>query len=376
MFLRQLFWNGFDGVNPEFTRIFQAMAKSANSVIDLGSYLGYYSLIAAKMNPSARVFSVEPLPDSIAYQKQLFKFNGADNVQICPVGVAMKSATVPFYVPDRSLSRIPNIGSLTNRNGPGTFYEDRGSDTIHTEVLTLPDLVQKYEIPQIELIKFFVEEMEVDIFAGGKSILGNWNPDLRDFERYIAVKNFPTIRALREVPGFDRWASRNFAPTRRRLEFEVPVFEFEGVMTGHRLPSTDAGSMRASMGFRTPFLSRAMQETIAEFDPLALMKFGQKSVFRRLLKRYLPDQMVDLPKRGFVFPSDRFEWVGRDRAPPTKLVPRELVEQIWRNRSKPGWRALATRIAMLSEFENWVPGRLPQNPGQTKPAEPAASAAS
>ena len=178
MFLRQLFWNGFDGVNPEFTRIFQAMAKSANSVIDLGSYLGYYSLIAAKMNPSARVFSVEPLPDSIAYQKQLFKFNGADNVQICPVGVAMKSATVPFYVPDRSLSRIPNIGSLTNRIGPGTFYEDRGSDTIHTEVLTLPDLVQKYEIPQIELIKFFVEEMEVDIFAGGKSILGNWNPDL------------------------------------------------------------------------------------------------------------------------------------------------------------------------------------------------------
>ena len=154
------------------------MAKSANSVIDLGSYLGYYSLIAAKMNPSARVFSVEPLPDSIAYQKQLFKFNGADNVQICPVGVAMKSATVLYYVPDRSLSRIPNIGSLTNRFGPRTFYEDRGSDTIHTEVLTLPDLVQKYEIPQIELIKFFVEEMEVDVFAGGKSILGNWNPDL------------------------------------------------------------------------------------------------------------------------------------------------------------------------------------------------------
>ena len=199
---------------------------------------------------------------------------------------------------------------------------------------------------------------------------------VRDFERYISVKNFPTIRALREVPGFDRWASRNFAPTRRRLEFEVPVFEFEGVMTGHRLPSTDAGSMRASMEFRTPFLSRALQETIAEFDPQALMKFGQKSVFRRLLKRYLPDQMVDLPKRGFVFPSDRFEWVGRDRAPPTKLAPRELVEEIWRNRSKPGWRALATRIAMLSEFENWVPGRLPQNPEQTKPAEPAASAAS
>jgi FkbM family methyltransferase len=178
VFLRQLFWLGFNGANPEFARIFQALAKGATSVIDLGSYLGYYSLIAAKMNPSARVYSVEPLPDSISYQKQLFKINDVEDIQICPVGVAKETSSLPFYIPDRSLSKIPNIGSLTNRFGEGTFYEDRGSATISIDVLTLPDLVKKFSISRVDLIKFFVEEMEADVFKGGEPLLREWKPDL------------------------------------------------------------------------------------------------------------------------------------------------------------------------------------------------------
>lgn len=178
VFLRQLFWLGFDGANPEFARIFQALAKGSTSVIDLGSYLGYYSLIAAKVNPSARIYSVEPLPDSVSYQKQLFKINDVEDVQICPVGVAKESGSAPFYVPDRSLSKIPNIGSLTNRFGKGTFYEDRGSATIAIDVLTLPDLVKKFSISPVDLIKFFVEEMEADVFKGGEPLLRKWKPDL------------------------------------------------------------------------------------------------------------------------------------------------------------------------------------------------------
>ena len=178
VFLRHLFWLGFDGTYPDFTRIFQALSISAESVIDLGSYLGYYALIAARMNPSARVFSVEPLPESVNYQEQLFKLNGIGTVTVCPVGVAKTSGVVPFFVPDHSLSRIPNIGSLTNRFGPGTFYEDRGSNSLDITVLSLPDLMEKFEIGHVDLIKFFVEEMEADVFEGGEPILQKWKPDL------------------------------------------------------------------------------------------------------------------------------------------------------------------------------------------------------
>jgi asparagine synthase (glutamine-hydrolysing) len=191
--------------------------------------------------------------------------------------------------------------------------------------------------------------------------------NVREFERYLAIKNFPAIDALRQVPGFENWASQTFSPTGHRLEMEVPIFEFESVLAGHRLPSTDAGSMRAGMELRTPFLSRTLQETVAEFDPRAFLRFGQKSVLRRILKRFLPAHLVDRPKRGFVFPADRFEWMKSEHAPVTKALPGQLVDRIWACRDRPGWRALAVRVIMLSEFESWTPGTFaPAAPQSTR----------
>ena len=189
---------------------------------------------------------------------------------------------------------------------------------------------------------------------------------VRDFERYLAIKNHPAIGAIRRLKGFESWASQKFAASTQPIEIEIPQFELEGVMTDHRLPSTDAGSMRASMEFRTPFLSRILQETIADFDPRALFRFGQKSVLRRLLKRFLPAELVDLPKRGFIFPADRFHWINSDDAPKPKSLSGNLVDEIWGYRTKPGWKNLATRVVMLSEFETWRPGSFPllaQNSG-------------
>ncbi|MBH63979.1 MAG: asparagine synthase (glutamine-hydrolyzing) [Alphaproteobacteria bacterium] len=180
---------------------------------------------------------------------------------------------------------------------------------------------------------------------------------VRDFERYLAVKNFSAIDALRQCPGFMQWAPGLF-PGCSEIEQQVPVFEFTSVMTDHRLPSTDVGSMRASLEFRTPFLSRAVQEAVAQLDPRALLAFGQKSVLRRLLRRYLPEALVDLPKRGFVFPADRFAVLQQEPPPKVRGLPQELVSSIWQRRDEAGWRTLAVRTAMLSAFDVWNCGNL------------------
>lgn len=188
-----------------------------------------------------------------------------------------------------------------------------------------------------------------------------------DCERYVALKNFPSGSALRGVPGFDDWTARFFAPTTRPIEYAIPIFEFEGVMTEHRLPSTDTGSMRAGIEFRTPYLSRTLQETVASLDPRALLRFGQKSVLRRLLSRYISDpRLVSLPKRGFVFPSDRFSSVTLQQVPEVSMLPKSLVSEIWRKRSEPGWRGLATRTSMLAAFQHWSPG----GPESLRPVAP------
>jgi len=251
-FLRRLFWLGFDGAYPDFTGIFQTLSKHARSVIDLGSYLGYYALIAARMNPSAQVFSIEPLPDSVSYQSQLFKMNGVDNVTLCPVGVAKTSGTVPFFVPDRSLSRIPNIGSLTNRFGPGTFYEDRGSDTLEIAVLSLPDLMEKFKIGRIDLIKFFIEEMETEVFEAAEPVLRQHKPDLLGwiFYREDSVDRLGSLLADIGYQFFVFKGSRlvkcsPLASARQRGEVFNPDKGGRSAILATADPETTLGRMRA-----------------------------------------------------------------------------------------------------------------------------------
>lgn len=205
-FVKDLFWLGFEGCNPEFTRVFYALAKGASGIIDLGSYLGYFSLVAALANRSARVYSVEPLPESVAYQTELFRRNHAD-VGICPVGVADFTGRTSFYVPDRSVSRIPNIGSLVNRFGAGTHYADRGSRESAAEILTLPDLCSRFAVERVDLIKFFIEEVETKVFTAGESVLRRWQPDLLGWVFYRG-DNVERLGAVLSALGYSFFAFR------------------------------------------------------------------------------------------------------------------------------------------------------------------------
>lgn len=178
LFIKKLFWKGFEGYQPEFSRVFFYLSQAARTIIDLGSYLGYYCLLAGKANPESRIFSVEPLTTSIAFQENVFERNGVKNVIICPAAVSRQSGNARFYIPDYSISRIPNIGSLKNRFGKGTHYPDRASIPVDVESLRLDDLAERYEIREVDLIKFYVEEMEEKVFEGGQRLLERDHPDL------------------------------------------------------------------------------------------------------------------------------------------------------------------------------------------------------
>jgi asparagine synthase (glutamine-hydrolysing) len=176
---------------------------------------------------------------------------------------------------------------------------------------------------------------------------------VRDSERYIAQKNQPTLSALRLLPGFGEWADKTFANSGMGIEFQVPQFEMEEVLANHRLVSGDLGAMRTGLETRTPFLSPGLMNTIAEFDPRSLLKFGQKTAFRRVLKRYLPEKMVDRPKLGFVFPADRF-LQHYDCPELSGVFPPHLASQIWNKRTQQGWRTLAVRMLVLDQFDRWA----------------------
>jgi len=185
---------------------------------------------------------------------------------------------------------------------------------------------------------------------------------VRDREAYAATKNYPAIDWLRCLPGFPEWSQDSLLPNQTALHLWLVEHELTQTMADEHLLMYDLASMRESIELRTPFLSRSLVETVAEFDPRALIAFGQKSVLRKLLKRYLPTSLVDQPKWGFTYPPSRFLAGWGERCPAPGQIPDDMVKSAWAKRqSSYGWSRIGMRLAVLDAFARREPSRTALN---------------
>lgn len=172
---------------------------------------------------------------------------------------------------------------------------------------------------------------------------------LPDSLRYLALKNLSGIDWLRRIPGFDGWAQAQFPRGGNFSEF-VGRFEIEHVLPGSQLPAADIGSMSRGVELRTPFLDKNLAEVVARRDPRALLAFGQKSVLRRLLGRYVPPELTTPGKIGLVIPLRNFL---SSRAQPASLpvaVGSSWLASLWAQRETGSLQRLALRAVLLHEF--------------------------
>lgn len=169
-------------------------------------------------------------------------------------------------------------------------------------------------------------------------------------QRYLTIKNLPANQLLRGIPGFDDWAASMFG-TVQPAWLEAAHFDASSVMPSSQLPALDLGSMRASLELRTPFLSRDILQALTHIDPRRLLAYGQKEPLRRLLRRYLPQDITALPKRGFVLPQRRFlDRVGLTSPPAVPGIPPSVSDAIWARRMEPGFDRLGVRLVLAERF--------------------------
>lgn len=93
------------------------------------------------------------------------------------------------------------------------------------------------------------------------------------------------------------------------LAFRLRRNEAENYLPGAVLAKVDRMSMRHALEVRTPFLSPELAAFAARLPLSALCGGGRgKLVLRELAGRYLPQPLLDLPKRGFGLPGR--DWAG------------------------------------------------------------------
>ena len=168
--------------------------KENDLVIDVGGHVGYFTIYAAKKAKNGKIITFEPSKESFNVLKNNLKINNIQNVIIENVGVGAKSGTA-----------ILNV-DVDHGIGNSTFFSSKNSEKEDIRITTIPEIVKKYKIESIDLLKLDCEGAEFEIILNLPSTILNTikkismeiheieNFDIIDIEKFLVKNNFSVRR--------------------------------------------------------------------------------------------------------------------------------------------------------------------------------------
>lgn len=163
------YWLGLH--EPGIQRLFARFIKPGSVVYDVGSYIGVFSLLAARLTgPKGRVYAFEPLTDNIERIKLHASLNGMQNLITCvPSAILDKSGNAPYY--DAGRKDWGRIGEAVSPSEELSL-----APKVIVETISLDEFVFLKGNPAPDLIKIDVEGREGKVLAGSRELLKKFKP--------------------------------------------------------------------------------------------------------------------------------------------------------------------------------------------------------
>lgn len=167
----QAFWKGFGGYEGPCEHLFDSLARRSGTIVDVGANIGYYSLIAAAANPSAKVISFEPAANANARLRHHAKMNAFPNIIAESLIVSDDSRPTSFFLPRGA--EIGQVLAASTKRG----WAD-ATDEVILPSISLDEYKRSRGLERIDLVKMDCEFHEREVLEGMKDILKEDRPDL------------------------------------------------------------------------------------------------------------------------------------------------------------------------------------------------------
>ncbi len=124
------------------------------------------------------------------------------------------------------------------------------------------------------------------------------------FEDVYSFGSLDTFDQMRDfIESLDRENISNLS--------KILIMDFNFILPSDHLKKMDIATMANSLEGRSPFLSRYMLELAPMLaDKFKVKGLNTKVILRQLSKKYLPESIINQPKRGFEVPLKK--WVNGD----------------------------------------------------------------
>ena len=203
-----IFWTGVTGSwEKRSLAVWIELCRDATVIVDAGANTGVYSLVASALNPSARVYSFEPVARVHAKLLENVAANGYD---IRCRALALSNYDGEGVIYDLPIEHIYTV--TVNRN---TFPADWPVKPITIATKRLDTVIEEERLDRLDLMKIDVESHEPEVLEG----LGRY---LRQMQPTLLVEIWSDevgmrVEALVEGLGYLYFSTdedRPFAPAR------------------------------------------------------------------------------------------------------------------------------------------------------------------
>jgi len=148
------------------TKLFEDSVKPGMVVIDVGSNVGYYALIAAKLlDGTGHVYAFEPDPKNYDLLTRNILENKYTNVFAVNKAVADKASIMKLFLGSRNFAG----NSLSQANITS------GSSVVEVDAISLDQFVNETGLASVDLLKIDVEGAEGLVCGGARRLLASGN---------------------------------------------------------------------------------------------------------------------------------------------------------------------------------------------------------
>lgn len=178
----QLFWRGWDGYEREVVRVFYALAKVSRVTLDVGAFVGTYSLLAALANPGSQVFAFEPVPENYTRLRTNAGLNVIPRFEsVCAAAGEVHGGETDLYLVDAGGLHVSCSTSETFMRYPDGVDKpasDQPLRCVRVPSVTIDGFVRERRLTSVDVVKIDTESTEPHVLRGMRETLERHRPHL------------------------------------------------------------------------------------------------------------------------------------------------------------------------------------------------------
>lgn len=187
--LRQLYWLGQRGWEPELLPVWLHLCGQASSIVEIGANVGYYTVQGAVAAPHADYVAVEPHPVAAEALLANLRLNGIDSVRLIRAAAVERAEATPVQlrVPRQDHFAAPAGGFVGSSSELPAHLSRHIAEVIETPAVGVEELVTG-----AGLIKLDVEGYEHALLSAAEDYLREYRPTIV----VEVLHGTPRLRAL------------------------------------------------------------------------------------------------------------------------------------------------------------------------------------